>query len=180
MNKILVNPIVKDEINHSRKKPEPIRFKNEHINKIKSSNYDFGKKKELLLPFKVDKDSYRKGLKLKIYKGKPGEPNNAKTFYIQFWLNDGIERTNKKGQKIYGQSITYRLGKYSQKFGVEECDTELKDLFHTHTDKESGLWIKNPNETRKNKKRIVEKPDTTQAKGYTINEVIEAYCGAKI
>ena len=27
-------------------------------------------------------------------------------------------------------------------------------------------------------KRIVEKPDTTKPKGYTVNEVIEAYCGA--
>ena len=39
---------------------------------------------------------------------------------------------------------------------------------------------KNPNETLKDKKRLVEKPDTTKPKGYTINEVIEAYCGAEL
>ena len=32
----------------------------------------------------------------------------------------------------------------------------------------------------KNEKRIDEKPDTTAAKGYTINEVIKAYCGAEL
>ncbi|MBT4435047.1 hypothetical protein HOD02_01900, partial [bacterium] len=32
----------------------------------------------------------------------------------------------------------------------------------------------------KNEARIVEKPDTTTAKGYTVNEVIEAYCGAPL
>jgi len=180
MNKILVDTLVKDQIKHSSRKVEPIRFKDEAINKVKSSNYAFGNKKELLIPFTVDKDSHRKGLKLKIYRGKPGEINNSKKFVLKFWLNDGTERTNKKGQKIYGQSRIYIVGKYSQTFGTKECDEELIRLVNTHVDSDTGYWVKDPNQTKKDKKRLVEKPDTTQPKGYTINEVIEAYCGAEL
>ncbi len=41
MNKILVGTQTDNEIKHSRKKIEPIRFKDEFINKIKSTNYAF-------------------------------------------------------------------------------------------------------------------------------------------
>ena len=57
-----------------------------------------------------------------------------------------------------------------QSFGVKECDDELKKIFEAHTKEKTGVWIKDPNITKKNDKRIVEKPDTTKAKGYTINE----------
>jgi len=180
MNKILVGTLTEQEIKHSRKKIEPVRFKDEFINKIKSTNYEFGNKRELLIPFSVDKDSHRKGLKLKIFRSKSGEPNNTKKFVVQFWFNDGVERLNSKGQKIYGQSKVYIIGKYSQGFGAKECDEELKEIFDSHTVKKTGVWIKDPNKTKADEKRIVDKPDTTAAKGYTLNEVIEAYCGAEL
>jgi hypothetical protein len=53
-------------------------------------------------------------------------------------------------------------------------------LVKTHTDPKTGYWIKDPNITKRDEKRFVEKQDTTQAKAYTINDVIEAYCGAPI
>jgi len=99
MTDILVDPIVEGKIKHSRKKIEAIRFKEDVVNKIKSSNYAFGKKRELLIPFKMDKDTHRKGLKLKIYRGNVGEPNNTKKFIVQFWLNDETERINKNKLK---------------------------------------------------------------------------------
>ena len=68
MKEILDGTQTDNEIKHSRKKIQPIRFKDEAINKVKSTNYEFGKKRELLIPFSVDKDSYRKGLKLKIFR----------------------------------------------------------------------------------------------------------------
>ena len=71
------------------------------------------------------------------------------------------------------------LGRVSQSFGVKECDESCLKSYRDHTDPKTGYWIKDPNETlKKNEKRLVEKPDSTQPKGYTINEVIEAYCGA--
>jgi len=149
------------EIKQTRTKQIAISFKNGAINKINSSQYTFGNKNFLFIPFKVSKDSHQRGLKLKIFRGK-----DLKVFYIQYWFN--------------GKPSKHKVGNYSQNFGVEECNDALFELYKTHTDKENGYWIKDPNKTKKDEKRIVEKPDTTTAKGYTINEVIEAYCGAEL
>ena len=43
----------------------------------------------------------------------------------------------------------YKLGNYSQTFGVRECDEYLINLVKTHTDPKTVFWIKDPNETRK-------------------------------
>ena len=149
------------EIKQTRTTPKSIRFNNATINKIRSSQYNFGKRNFLFIPFNVSKDSHQRGLKLKIFKSK-----EKKIFFVQYWFN--------------GKPSKYKVGNFSQNFGVEECDNALFQLHKTHTDKETGYWIKDPNKTRKDEKRLVEKPDTTQAKGYSINEVIEAYCGADL
>ena len=144
----------------------PIRFKDEAINKIQRKNINFGKRSYIFIPFIVSKDSHQKGLKLRVYKGSISEKETKKLFYVQYWFN--------------GKARMYMLGRVSQSFGVKECDEELLKIYRDHTDPKTGYWIKDPNETKKNEKRIVEKPDTTAAKGYTINEVIEAYCGAAL
>jgi len=149
------------EIKQTRTAPDPIRFNNASINKIRASQYNFGNKNFLFIPFNVSKDSHQRGLKLKIFKGK-----DKKVFFLQYWFN--------------GKPSKYKIGNYSQIFGAEECDNELFKLYKSHTDPHTGYWIKDPNETRKNEDRIVEKPDTTAAKGLTVNEVIEAYCGADL
>ena len=148
------------------KQTRPIRFKDEAINKIKKQNINFGKRSYVFIPFIVSKDSHLKGLKLRVYKGALGEKETVRVFYLLFWFN--------------GKSCRYSLGHYSQTFGVKECDEAVRQIYLSHTDPKTGFWSKDPNETRKNNKRIVEKPDTTTAKGYTVNEVIEAYCGAAI
>jgi len=173
-DKKLETVLEKVEIEQTRDEVEKIRFRDEAINKVKKENYDFGKKRFKYIPFKVSKDSHQKGLVLKILKGKTPDPNfpdpndklTEKIFYVRFWFN--------------GKADMHWIGKYSQSFGTKECDEYLSELVKTHTDPKTKYWIKNPNETRKNNKRIVEKPDTTTAKGYTVNEVIEAYCGAPI
>ena len=154
------------DIKQTRSKIDPIRFKDEAINKVRKENYTFGKRGNLFIPFSVSKDTHQKGLKLRIYKGRPGEKETFKVFYIQFWFN--------------GRADKHKIGQYSQRFGVKECNDYLIELHKTHTDFKTGLWIKDPNITKKDEKRIVEKPDSTQPKGYTINEVIEAYCGAAL
>jgi integrase len=126
----------------------------------------FGKKPNKFIPFIVSKDSHQKGLKLRIYRGAPGEKDTKKVFYLQFWFNN--------------RSDVHKIGTYSQRFGVRECDEYLIELVKTHTDKKTGFWIKDPNITKRDAARIVEKPITTTAKGFTVNEVIEAYCGAPI
>ncbi len=144
----------------------PIRFKDEAINKIKKQNIEFRKRSFIFIPFIVSKDSHQKGLKLRVYKGSLGDKETKKFFYLQYWFN--------------GRSRFYKVGKYSQSFGVQECNAALVKLHKDYTDKKSGYWIRDLNEVKRNEKRIVEKPDTTKAKGFTINETIEAYCGAAI
>ena len=148
------------------KQTSPIRFKDDAINKIRKQNIVWNKRTDIFIPFKVSKDSHQKGLKLRVYKGALGDKDTRRVFYVQYWFG--------------GKARKYRLGDYSQRFGKTECDDLLKEVFKTHTDPETGFWIKDPNLTRKDEARFVEKQDTTQAKAYTINDVIEAYCGAPI
>ena len=48
------------------------------------------------------------------------------------------------------------------------------EFLETHQD-QRGILIKDPNKTRADSKRLVEKPDTAITAGKTINEVIEDY-----
>jgi len=148
------------------KQTSPIRFRDETINKIRKEQFNFGKKRDLFIPFIVSKDSHQKGLKLRIYKGGVGSKETKKIFYLQYWFNNKANR--------------FKLGDYQQSFGTKECNEYLIKLHKDHTDPKTGFWIKDPVETLKNEARFVEKQDTTQAKAYTINDVIEAYCGAPI
>ena len=156
----------KSEIKQTRKKVEPIRFRDDTINKIRKEKIDFGIKSYKDLPLKVSKDTHQKGLFIRVYKGSPGDDFTKKVFYIRFWFN--------------GKSDLHSCGMYSQTFGVKECDEYLIDLARTHQDPKTRFWIKSPNITRRDKNRLVEKPDSTKPKNYTINEVIIAYCGGQI
>jgi len=162
----LETPLERVEIKQTRDKVDPIRFRDDRINKVKKENYSFGKKRFKFIPFKVSKDSHLKGLVLKILKGTTEDKQTDKVFYLRFWFN--------------GKADMHWVGKYSQTFGTKECDDYLVNLVKTHQDPKTKYWTKDPNITKRDEKRIVEKPDTTQAKGYTINETIEAYCGATI
>ena len=130
----------KVEIKQTRDKVDPIRFRDDAINKVRKENYNFGKKRFKYIPFKVSKDTHQKGLVLKILKGSPGEKETQKIFYLRFWLD--------------GKSAMHWIGKYSQSFGVKECDEYLVDLARTHQDPKTRYWIKDPNITKRDEKRI--------------------------
>lgn len=87
-----------------------------------------------------------------------------KDFVLNYWFNNKADFIN--------------LGTYPQ-IRCKEIEKKCLELAETHQD-DRGLWIKNTKQTRIDEKRIVEKPDTTKPKGYTINKVIEAYCGAAL
>ena len=95
----------------------------------------------VFIPFIVSKDSHQKGLKLKVYKGSLGDRETKRYFYLQYWYN--------------GKARMYKVGNYSQSFGVQECNEALIELHKTHTDPKNGYWVKDPNETRSLEKRIV-------------------------
>jgi len=166
VNKKLEAGLETIEIKQTHNRIDPIRFKEEAIIKVKKENYIFNKKKFLYIPFNVSKDTHQKSLVLKILKGKSGEKSTDKVFYLRFWFNNRADM--------------HWIDKYSQRFGVTECNKYLLNLVNTHTDIKTGFWIKDPNKTRKDEKRIIEKPDTMAPSGYTVNEVIEHYCGAEI
>ena len=105
----------------------PIRFRDDTINKIKKQNINFGKRSYVFIPFIVSKDSHQKGLKLKVYKGSLGDRETKRYFYLQYWYN--------------GKARMYKVGNYSQSFGVQECNEALIELHKTHTDPKNGYWV---------------------------------------
>ena len=78
----LVTELDPIEIKQTSNKIEAIRFRDEAIKKIRKENLEFGKKRYLYIPFKVDKDTHLRGLKLKIAKGSPGSKNTLAPRFI--------------------------------------------------------------------------------------------------
>lgn len=74
----------------------------------------------------------------------------------------------------------FKLGIFQTNCGVYECNKRLLEIHTAHKDPKTGFWIKVPVKTFKDEVRIVPKSDPTGDKDYTVNEVIEAYCGCSI
>ncbi len=91
-----------DQTDIKQTRPEPIRFREDIINKIRKQNIHFGKRTDVFILFVVSKDSHQRGLKLRIYKGSMRDKNTRKVFYTQFWFK--------------GKAGKYKLGDYSQSF----------------------------------------------------------------
>ena len=118
MTEKLSHKLEQAEIQQTRTRPNPIRFKDEAISKVRKENFVFGRRTNLYIPFQVSKDSHLKGLKLRIFKGAPGDSNTLKVFYLQYWFN--------------GKSNFHRIAPYTQRFGVKECNDYLIELQKTH------------------------------------------------
>ena len=147
-----------NEIKQTRtgRTPRPvIPFRDSAIDKIRRATTAFGPKKYIGYNFDVSKGSSLKGLMLKFYK-----QSQKKSFVLSFWFNN--------------RNDYYILGSYPN-IRCKDVERICLDLAETHQD-ERGLWLKNPNQTRANEKRLVDKPDSTLTAGKTINEVIEDYC----
>ena len=147
------------EIKQTRSQRKTISFRDSQIDKIKKLDTDFENRKFKAFKFDVPKGSSLKGLQLRFYK-----KTEIKNFVLSFWFNKRNEY--------------YIVGAYPN-IRCKDVERICLELAATHQD-DRGIWIKSPNQTRIDEQRLVEKPDTTIAKGYTINEVIEAYCGAEL
>ena len=157
--KKLDNKHATEEIKQTRNKRELIPFRDSAIEKISKTNIDFQLKRFKEFKFDVSKGSSLKGLLLRI-----SNRTGRKDFTIDVWFK--------------GKTVHYTIGQFPQ-IKCKDVERICMDLSETHQD-ERGYWIKNPLQTKTDEKRLVEKPDTTKPKGYTVNEVIEAYCGAKM
>ncbi len=159
MKEKLDNTLDTIEIKQTRSQRKKISFRDSQIDKIKKLDTDFENRKFKAFKFDVPKGSSLKGLQLRFYK-----KTEIKNFVLSFWFNKRNEY--------------YIIGPYP-KIRCKDVEKICLELAETHQD-ERGIWIKSPNQTRIDEQRLVDKPDTTKPKGYTINEVIEAYCGAEL
>ena len=157
MNK-LDNKLATDEIKQTgnkKSKRELIPFRDSAIEKISKTNINFELKRFKEFKFDVSKGSSLKGLLLRFSRN-----TERKYFTMGIW--------------IHGKKQHYTIGQFPQ-IRCKEVERICLDLAETHQD-ERGLWLKNPNQTKADEKRLVEKPDTTITAGKSINEVIEDYC----
>lgn len=143
------------EIKQTRSQRKILSFRDSQIDKINRRETDFGNKKFIAFKFDVPKGSSLKGLQLRFYK-----KTEVKNFVLSLWFNKRNEY--------------YIIGSYPQ-IRCKDVEKICLELASTHQD-QRGLWIKSPNQTRIDEKRLVEKPDTAITAGKTINEVIEDYC----
>lgn len=155
MTKKLDNTLETKEIKQTRNKREVIPFRDSAISKINRSNTEFYSKRFKEYKFDVPKGSSLKGLMLRF-----SFNTETKSFVVGYWFN-------KRNQY-------YTVGTYPN-INCKDVEKLCLDLAETHQD-QRGIWIKDPNKTRADSKRLVEKPDTAITAGRTINEVIEDYC----
>tara|TARA_R110000851_G_scaffold178538_2_gene325494 strand:- start:763 stop:2469 length:1707 start_codon:yes stop_codon:yes gene_type:complete len=159
MTEKLDHKLVTNEIKQTCNEKIKLAFRDSSIDKIDRTKIYFGAKSQKLIKFDVPKGSSLKGLNLRISKS-----TGKKYFVLSIWFNN--------------RNQYYSVGAYPN-VRCKDVERLCLELAETHQD-DRGIWIKNPLQTRTDEKRLVEKPDTTVAKGYTINEVIEAYCGAEL
>jgi integrase len=141
----------------SRQKRSLLAFRDSAIERIKNIDIAFGASRFKEFKFDVSKGTSLKGLLLRV-----SRDTGRKDFTMSIWFNS--------------KPIYYTVGNYPS-LRCKDVEKLCIDLAETHQDKR-GNWIKDPNQTRKDAKRIIPKKDTTLATGKTINEVGESYCGA--
>ena len=146
--KKLDNKLDTTEIKQTRSKRPTIHFRDSAIDKLIKTNTAFENKKFKAYKFDVPKGSSLKGLQLRFYRN-----TEIKNFVLSLWLNKRNEY--------------YIIGSYPN-IRCKDVEKICLELSETHQDKR-GLWLKNPNQTRADEKRLIEKPDTTTTAGKSIN-----------
>ncbi|NCU53553.1 MAG: hypothetical protein EBX74_04650, partial [Candidatus Fonsibacter lacus] len=92
-------------------------------------------KKQIYIPFSVEKNTHLKGLKLCVFRN-----TITKSFVVQYWFNK--------------KANYYVLGKFIPGvFTTKHCSEKLFELVKSHTD--NGLWVVDPVQTELDKKRLI-------------------------
>ncbi len=143
-----------------------IKFDNRTIEAIKPGELEFTKIakdgsvkgiRRILYPFKVDKKTFLKGLKLCIQRD-----THSKWFWLSIWF---------KGKNYY-----LSLGKFIPGvFGVQEVQDKLFGIYKANTN-DKGHWVRHPGLEEKKalakQERSIESQEYVEQQRKTINEVI--------
>ena len=135
-----------------------LKFSNTEIEKFFPT---FGSARNLYVPFKVPHSSHLKGLCLRVPRLRGFK--KIKRFVLRYWFQ--------------GEYRKLTLGIFKSGYGVKEVNDKLYQIVKVHTN-ETGLWIKNPNITEREKETKITKAQFIDSQKKTSRETIELLCKA--
>tara|TARA_R110000824_G_scaffold133001_2_gene295643 strand:- start:26 stop:1702 length:1677 start_codon:yes stop_codon:yes gene_type:complete len=102
--------------------------------------------------------------------------NKRKKIFIDYWLNDGVERTLASGKIIKGKSKRFFMRDYDKKnFNVRAIEEEIRRLRKEYGNQNNLTWDMNIEVGEQLKKRSRYSDQLGKLKKYTVNQVIESY-----
>jgi len=99
-----------------------------------------------------------------------------KVMILDYWLNDGVERTLANGKKVYGKSKRYVLGDYNrEKFNVKAIEKKISDLRKEYGSENDLTWAVDIVEGEKLKKRKKYDTQLGEIQRATFNDAIKSF-----
>ena len=95
---------------------------------------------------------------------------------LDYWLNDGVERTLSNGKKVFGESKRYVLGDYhKEKFNVKAIEKKISDLRSDYGSKNDLTWNVDIVAGEKLKKRKLYDTQLGEIQRATFNDAIKSF-----
>lgn len=99
-----------------------------------------------------------------------------KVMILDYWLNDGVERTLANGKKVYGKSKRYVLGDYNREtFNVKHIEKKIADLRKEYGSTNDLTWAVDIVEGEKLKKRKKYDAQLGEIQRATFNDAIKSF-----
>jgi len=99
-----------------------------------------------------------------------------KVMIMDYWVNDGVERTLSNGKKVYGESKRYVLGDYDRvKFNVKAIEKKIADLRTEYGSKNDLTWCVDIVAGEKLKKRKLYDTQLSEIQRATFNDAIKDF-----
>ena len=101
--------------------------------------------------------------------------NRRKKIFLDYWLNDGVERTLANGKIIKGKSKRFFMKDYDKKnFNVRAMEEEIRRLRKEYGNPNNLTWDMDIEVGEQLKKRNRYTEQLGELKKYTVNQVIES------
>jgi integrase len=99
-----------------------------------------------------------------------------KVMIMDYWVNDGVERTLSNGKKVYGESKRYVLGDYDRTtFNVKAIEKKIADLRTEYGSKNDLTWCVDIVAGEKLKKRKLYDTQLSEIQRATFNDAIKDF-----